>query len=61
MKEARTMTSSAGLMIGAGRMLDLAVEPQQPPNKALQQTLDPVVPFAAAKRPSASRAAELWR
>jgi hypothetical protein len=30
------------------------------PNKALQQTLDPPVRLAAAKRPSASSAAELY-
>jgi len=32
-----------------------------PPNKALQQTLDPAAPLAVAKGTSASSAAELWR
>jgi len=32
-----------------------------PPNKALQQTLDPATFFAAAKNASASSAAELRR
>jgi len=32
-----------------------------PPNKALQRTLDPATPFAAAKAAAASSAAELRR
>ena len=46
---------------GGKKKLKVPTLSQDPPNKALELTLDPVAPFAAAEGTPASRAAELRR